>query len=420
MTHRNVIFVAVLTLLLVFVLSLVWEFYLENAVLSLFGDHPMETSRGRWESIITATVFAAIAVFVSVLVTSRVIREHERVKAALSDQFNLLQTLIDAIPVPIFFKDAEGFYLGCNRALEDYLGLPRDKIIGKGVYDIAPREFADVYHAADRELFEKGGVQTYEANVNYADGSNHDVIFHKAVFEKADGSLGGLVGAIMDVTEQNRVKKALRASERRFKNFASDAAHELRTPLSVMKLRLDDLDDSEESRNLKKDVVEMSRLLGQLLAVSRLDSQETLSMEEIDIRKICTNIAERMAPLAIRDERFIEVIGAEKPVFINGNGDALEHAVRNLVENALKYSSRRTTITIEVSDEPSISVINKGRGIPPQKRNEIFERFQRSDRRRGGAGLGLSIVQRAVEAHKGAIEVTDAPGGGGAKFTIYL
>ena len=162
----------------------------------------------------------------------------------------------------------------------------------------------------------------------------------------------------------------------------------------------------------------MSRMLEQLLAITRLDSPESLAMNDVDLGKICTDVAERLAPIAVRDERLIEVCGADKAVFIKGNVYALEHAVRNLVENAMKYSSRRTTITIEVGDN-SISVINNGQDIPPEKRAAIFKRFQRSDRRSDGAGLGLSIVQRAVEAHKGSIEMTGVPGGG-AKFTIRL
>ena len=118
-----------------------------------------------------------------------------------------------------------------------------------------------------------------------------------------------------------------------------------------------------------------------------------------------------MAPLAFKGGRSIELTGIEHPVMVRGNGDALEIAVRNLVENAIQYSARETVITVHVSDEAAISVTNIGQSISPEKRNTIFQRFRRADRRSGGAGLGLSIVQRVVDAHQATIEVSDVPGG---------
>lgn len=122
---------------------------------------------------------------------------------------DLLQTVIDAVPAPIFFKDARGVYLGCNQAFERYIGVsPRD-IVGLTVYDVAPRDLAEVYFAADRSLLESRGQQIYEAQVKFKDGSVRDVVFHKATFLRADGSLGGLVGAMLDITERKRLESRL-------------------------------------------------------------------------------------------------------------------------------------------------------------------------------------------------------------------
>jgi len=126
-----------------------------------------------------------------------------------------------------------------------------------------------------------------------------------------------------------------------------------------------------------------------------------------------------MAPIAVKDKRSVEVISPGEAVMILANPEALEQAVRNLVENAIRYSARETVVTIQVDDDASIRVIDRGRPIPPEKKEKIFQRFLRADRRTGGAGLGLSIVQRVTAAHGGTVQVQDTPEGG-TTFIIRL
>jgi PAS domain S-box-containing protein len=133
----------------------------------------------------------------------------KKAEEALQEQFHFLQKLIDTIPTPIFYKDIQGMYQGCNAAFEAYLGLPKEVIVGKLIYDIAPQDLVETYREADLALFRQPGIQTYEASVLYADGTRHDVIFNKATFRNADGSVGGLVGAILDITERKRAEEAL-------------------------------------------------------------------------------------------------------------------------------------------------------------------------------------------------------------------
>lgn len=129
---------------------------------------------------------------------------------------DLWQRIIDAIPAPIFYKDTDHLYQGCNRAFEAYIGLTHAQICGASVYDVAPKELADIYRKADNELFAARGQQVYQTQVQYADGTYHDVMFHKAVVENPDGSVAGMVGVILDITERSAAEKALRDSQHMF------------------------------------------------------------------------------------------------------------------------------------------------------------------------------------------------------------
>ncbi|MDR3471894.1 MAG: diguanylate cyclase, partial [Devosia sp.] len=146
-----------------------------------------------------------------------------RAERAMLDQLRFVEQLIETIPSPAFYKDADGRYLGCNRAFEVFCGLKREDLIGKTVFEIWPPDRAPVYQAADEALLKTPGVQIYEAPIRYADGTEHDVIFHRATFEKADGGIGGIVGVFWDVTERKRAEQALRRSEDRFRRIVENA-----------------------------------------------------------------------------------------------------------------------------------------------------------------------------------------------------
>ena len=145
--------------------------------------------------------------------------ELRHVRETLDKQLKFFQILMDTIPNPIFFKSVEGLYLGCNKAFEAFLGLKGSEIVGKSVYDLAPKELADRYWKADSELFARPGVQVYESSVQATTGKRRDVVFHKATFSGLGGGLAGLVGVILDITDRKKAEKASRESEQRFRTI---------------------------------------------------------------------------------------------------------------------------------------------------------------------------------------------------------
>ncbi len=216
----------------------------------------------------------------------------------------------------------------------------------------------------------------------------------------------------------NRALDRLEQGFRRQREFAADAAHELRTPLAVLRTRIETYPDRRVADALLRDLDGMSRVVSQLLDAAEIETLVVAPGETADLRKISAEVAQFIAPLALAQGKSIGLTGTEKPVPIDGNAEMLSRALRNLVENALKHTPEGTDVEIIVGDDATVAVLDRGEGVPEAKRALIFDRFRRGDSRgSGGAGLGLSIVKRIMDAHGGTVTVADAPAGG-AQFTL--
>ncbi|HWG03988.1 MAG TPA: HAMP domain-containing sensor histidine kinase [Beijerinckiaceae bacterium] len=201
--------------------------------------------------------------------------------------------------------------------------------------------------------------------------------------------------------------------------FISDAAHELRTPLSVIRAQVSS-SETLKSDTLRRDVLDMSRLVDQLLDRARLGGLHFEAEDLVDLGVVARDVGERIAPIALAGGRTIEVVDADRSVTVNGSYDYLFRAARNLVENAVAHTPIGTAVIIAVDDRPAIHVIDRGPGIPADQRQNITKRFWQGKRDRSqGAGLGLSIVQQTIAAHGGALEIADNPSGGAIFSMIF-
>lgn len=217
--------------------------------------------------------------------------------------------------------------------------------------------------------------------------------------------------------ERKAVERQLRASERKNREFAADVAHEIRTPLTILKYQADEIGKSSETQAMHASIDRMARLVEQILAHAESDHLPVSESEIINLGEIARDVATDLVPLALKSGRYIAFDGPKCPVMVPGIEEGIRRAIRNLIENALKYSDAATTVEVAVNSDGSIDVKDSGVGIPPEKRQIIFQRFLRSDRRPTGSGLGLSIVKRIMDAHNGSVDITDAKGGG-AVFTL--
>jgi PAS domain S-box-containing protein len=146
-------------------------------------------------------------------------RERQRAERSLAAQYQFLQLLIDTIPIPIFYKDPNGVYLGCNQSLAEFLGRTKEDIIGKTVFDIYPQEPAEKYYQMDQELFHNPGTQIYEFLMERADGAIRNFIFSKATFVDFSGKVAGLIGVMTDITERKLAEEERLAHLRFFENM---------------------------------------------------------------------------------------------------------------------------------------------------------------------------------------------------------
>ena len=137
------------------------------------------------------------------------ITEMELQRKKLSDNFNFLETLMNAIPYPIYSKDEHGVYNHCNIALTKYLGIKEEELIGSTSYEVFEEKSAEAYEKEDKNLMERKESQIYETKIRHKDGTNHDVIFSKSLTVSEVGSNKGLVGVIIDITEQKKDREKI-------------------------------------------------------------------------------------------------------------------------------------------------------------------------------------------------------------------
>lgn len=259
-----------------------------------------------------------------------------------------------------------------------------------------------------------------------------------AAVKIAAGDLSQRINTAETESELGRLAAVLNSTFERLdvaftqqRQFASDAAHELRTPVSVILTQTQTALGREREAKDYKQTIEaceraaqrMRKLIGELLELARLDAgQETMKRLPLDLSKMIAECVELVRPLA--DERGIRMNMDLSPIEITGDAEKLSLVVTNLLTNAIQYNCDDGEVKIGTSREGdlvALTVGDTGRGISVENMPRVFERFYRADKSRssGNAGLGLSISRAIVTAHGGTIDVASKEGAG-AVFTVRL
>lgn len=199
--------------------------------------------------------------------------------------------------------------------------------------------------------------------------------------------------------------------------FLIDAAHELRTPITIMQTRIEGMDEGRERRRLLDDVARLADTAEQLLAFERNDQTDDLQ-GTMDLVDIARTVVADLAPVAIAAGYDISFEGKIETLQRQGSPSAIARAITNLVRNAIDHGGNAGAIVVAVSSDAVISVSDQGPGIPADQQELIFEPFYRVTPRSKGAGLGLALVRQIIARQGG--EVTIDSSSAGTTFAIRL
>lgn len=241
------------------------------------------------------------------------------------------------------------------------------------------------------------------------------------------GDRSGVVVVLQDIGEEIRAQR-IRTE------FVAHASHELKSPVASIQALAEAVrqavrDDAAAAERLSGRLMEeadrLGRLIGDLLDLSRLEAPDHPPQAKVDFSAVARRVmSEAEVEAAAKN---LDVSASIEPgVWVVGDDQQLTLMIRNLVDNAIRYTHAGGAITVEVSgdgSEATLSVADTGGGIPLEAQERVFERFYRVDRARsrgrGGTGLGLAIVKHAVELHGGTIELASELGTG-STFTVRL
>jgi PAS domain S-box-containing protein len=319
----------------------------------------------------------------------------------------------------------DGAILYCNSAFARMAGVPLDRIMGRDVWEFVPTEQRDTL----KRLIRDGRHEAVRAEMTIA-GASFPTQFSLNPVNLEEGPSIGVI--VTDLSERKRNEQA-EAALRMRDEFLAIAAHELRTPLSTLILRLEllghhaakgDLAQVQTSVRRAQDQTErIGRLVDRLLDVSQLASGRLkLDLAACDLGDVLKEVAERLSEHASNAGSELRLTLSSG---ISARADKFrrEEAVSNVISNAIKYGAGHPVdVQLTTRDDEAVVVVqDRGIGIPAEDLSRIFGRFERTaiSRNYGGLGLGLYIARQIIEQHGGSIRA-ESRSHGGARFVIEL
>jgi len=373
----------------------------------------------------------ALLLFVLALLGLALISLVRQVKALREVQSMLaLQTaLLDTLPIPVYIKDLDRRFRGCNQAFSSFTGLDKDYVKGKRAEDYGDPVIAGEYKRTDEDLLGTGGSMRFTGTVIAADGSSKPVEFFKAVYTDPSGAQAGIIGGFFDLSERVRSENEMRSMLTTRDRILAILSHDLLNPVWGMKKSLE-LEPRPFSagtaelfaREYGKSIGRIYELLENLLGWARLQWRD-LRVEpvEFDLMAMIREELELDASVGLNGSNRISIEGpALLPVCCDRN--LVSILIRNLVSNALKYSGEDSPVAlvVETGDVLRICVEDRGAGLPASLVEALGTGAAILDSgSRSGHGFGLPLCRDVARLMASELKLENRmEGGTRASFVI--
>lgn len=363
----------------------------------------------------------------------REITERKLFEATLKAELAFKQTLIDALPFPVFYKNTDLIYLGCNDAFAEAVGKPKESIVGKTLTETYTSEKAAEFSRRDMELLANGGIQRYETTFRWGDGSMRSIAIVKATFAGPAGTTAGLIGTIIDLTQQKQAEDEMVRTARlaTLGQIASEVAHELNQPLSILRMTAENTADKLSRGDIPNGGVgpklavmieqasRMADMIAHMRSFVRGGDDERHPFSPLEPINAALDL---MRQQLILDDITLRLdLPAQCPELI-GQPAQLEQVMIALLSNArdalcARRPPRSRMIQVELKVTPrqlSLFVRDNGGGVREDLWPRVFMPFFTTKRDGEGTGLGLSASLNIIAAMGGQLRGRNI--GDGAEF----
>jgi PAS domain S-box-containing protein len=361
---------------------------------------------------------------------------------ALKQTSQMLQAVLDTVPLRIFWKDRDLNYLGCNRVFAADAGKDSpQELIGKSDYDMAWKATADLYRQDDAEVIATGREKlSFEEPMELPDGSRIWLSTSKVPLRDIHGVVTGVLGTYENITARKQTEQALIAAKneaeranRAKSEFLSRMSHELRTPMNAIlgfaqileldPLKPDQLDSVHEIHRAGDHLLE---LINELLDLSRIESGKmSIALQPVGVKAAIAGATQIIQPL-LKANNISLLDKCNDQATVLADPTRLKQVLLNLLSNAAKYSHKGGQVQISChpldASRLRISVTDNGPGIPSEKLASLFTPFERLGAEFSaidGTGIGLALAKQLTELMGGELDLDSIPGEG-STFWIEL
>ena len=411
------------------------------------GTHLQRRSGGRWIQVNERRTEdgGTVAVYAD-------ISEIKQAEEAVRRSEELLATVLDHLPAPVYLRNRDGRFTLINATYEDVYGVKKEEVRGKTVHDLYPEAQAEEYAVQDRDVVESRTVMEYEITVDQSDGAHTFAVVRFPIVD-ARGELVGVGGVEHDITARKRAEEQMRIAKEEAEAaneaksvFLATMSHEIRTPMNGVigmtsllmntKLTPDQLEYTEVIRSSSENLL---TIINDILDFSKIEAGRLeVERQAFDLRECLESALDLLAAKASQKGLDLAYLTEEDvPAAIKGDVTRLRQILVNLLGNAVKFTEKGE-IVLSVKAEKlaaprraperssyklHFAVSDTGIGIPKEKIERLFQSFSQLDastsRRYGGTGLGLAISKRLCELMGGTMWVESEIGEGTTfHFTI--